>query len=108
MLVLLAMRFVPTLMDDAKGIRWAQLARGGRIQGGIFKQARQVVPMVIPLFICAFRRADKLAIALQLRAYNPYTPRTKLREINMRIRDFITIAAMTCITSAAIFFAITA
>ncbi len=92
MVVLLAMRFIPTMMDDAEKIRWAQLARGSTIEGGVFHKAQQIVPLVVPLFVSAFRRADKLALALELRGYNPKLPRTRIEELKMRFRDWITIA----------------
>ena len=95
MVVLLAMRFIPTMMDDAQKIRWAQFARGGVIEGGIFRKTRQIVPLVVPLFISAFRRADKLALALELRGYNPYTPRTKIKDLNMRGIDVVFIMFFT-------------
>jgi len=95
MVVLLSMRFIPTIMDDAQKIRWAQMTRGGSLKGGIFGRVRQVVPMVIPLFISAFRRADKLALALELRGYDPHMPRTKLYDIKFRFGDWlVSIAAI--------------
>lgn len=98
MVVLLAMRFIPTMMDDAQKIHWAQLARGGNISGGIMKRAKQIVPMVVPLFVSAFRRADKLALALELRGYDPHTKRTRIDPIEMKSRDWSAIAIATLAT----------
>jgi len=87
MVVLLAMRFVPTMIDDAIKIRWAQLARGGKVEGSLIARLRQIVPMIIPLFIVAFRRADKLALALEMRGYDPHAPRTRLSPIRFSFAD---------------------
>jgi len=88
MIVILAMRYVPTVIDDAKRIRWAQIARGGNISKGLLKKMKSIIPMVIPLFATSFRRADKLALALTLRGYNPTLPRTKLKPIVYTPKDY--------------------
>jgi len=89
MVVILAMRFIPTIIDDATKIHWAQKARGGAIDGSILKKVRRIVPMVIPLFVVAFRRADKLAIALQIRGYDPYAKRTRLDSLKFAMNDYL-------------------
>lgn len=92
--ILLSMRYIPTIIDDAVKIRWAQLARGAKVSGGIIKRVRQLVPLIIPVFATSFRRADKLAIALELRCYDPLMPRTRLTPLRLTITDKITILTM--------------
>ncbi len=101
--VLLAMRFVPTMMDDATRIRWAQLARGGNVSGGLVKKVKGVIPMVVPLFVSAFRRADKLALALELRGYDSHAPRTKLYPVKLGRADWLALSATAILGGGAIY-----
>jgi len=89
MVVILAMRFIPTIIDDATKIHWAQKARGGEITGSIIRKVKSIIPMVIPLFVVAFRRADKLAVALEIRGYAPETNRTKMYPLKFARNDYL-------------------
>lgn len=107
MIVLLSMRYVPTMMDDAQKIRWAQLARGYEIsRKGIFRNIRNIVPAIIPLFIAAFRRADKLALALEMRGYDPNMPRTRLDENIFSWKDWLTCGLLLAATVIIVIFLI--
>ena len=86
------MRFIPTLFDDARQILWAQRARGVRFSGSIKEKVKNIIPLVIPLFVVAFRRADKLALALLIRGYDSALPRTKIIQIKFSRRDFVFLA----------------
>ncbi len=88
----LSMRFIPTLFDDARQILWAQRARGVRFSGSIKEKVKNIIPLVIPLFVVAFRRADKLALALLIRGYDSALPRTKIIQIKFSCRDFVFLA----------------
>ncbi len=92
MVTLLALRYVPTTIDDAQKLRWAQLSRGGIADKKNFvAKIKNLLPLVVPLFVVAFRRADKLAIALELRGYDSKAMRISLDEIRMSYLDYIII-----------------
>jgi energy-coupling factor transport system permease protein len=80
MMMTIALRFIPTLIEEAEKIMKAQLARGADFEsGGLFKRAKSLLPLLIPLFISAFRRADELAMAMEARCYRGGEGRTKYK-----------------------------
>lgn len=82
MMMSIAIKFVPTLIEETDKIIKAQQARGASFDtGSIFKRAKALIPMLVPLFISAFRRADDLALAMESRCYTGGEGRTRLREI---------------------------
>jgi len=88
-MLLLALRFVPTLIQDARELRYAQEARGAKFHsGGIIGKVKSVVPLIIPLFMGAFRRADATAIALIVRGYDIERNRTSLHPLYFESRDW--------------------
>ncbi|MGI6317523.1 MAG: energy-coupling factor transporter transmembrane component T family protein [Dethiobacteria bacterium] len=90
MMMTIALRFIPTLMEESDKIRKAQMARGADFEtGNIFRRARNLVPLLVPLFVSAFRRADELAIAMEARCYRGGENRTKMRELHTRPRDYL-------------------
>ncbi len=89
----LALRFIPTLMEEAQRIRNAQLSRGAAFEGSLIKKMRNVAPLILPLFISAFRRADELAYAMDSRSYNGGQGRTSYAILAFRLPDA---AALTC------------
>lgn len=97
MMMSLALRFVPTLLEEANKIMAAQKARGADLEsGGILKRIRAVIPILVPLFVSAFRRAFDLALAMECRCYSDGKGRTRLNPMRMRIRDifaFVFVAA---------------
>ncbi|MDO5018181.1 MAG: energy-coupling factor transporter transmembrane component T [Lagierella massiliensis] len=91
MMMTIALRFIPTLFDEATKIMKSQTARGADFESGnIFKRAKNLVP----LFINSFRRADELAIAMEARCYHGGEGRTRLNELSYEKRDYITIILM--------------
>ncbi len=88
MMMSIAIKFVPTLIEETDKIIKAQQARGASFDtGSIFKRAKALIPMLVPLFISAFRRADDLAIAMESRCYTGNDQRTRLREIRFTRTD---------------------
>ena len=81
MMMSIALRFIPTLMDEIDKIMKAQISRGADFESGnIVARVKAMVPILIPLFISAFRRADELAVAMECRCYNCDGQRTRFRE----------------------------
>ncbi len=80
MMMTIALRFIPTLMEETNKIISAQKARGADFESGnLFARAKAMIPILIPLFVSAFRRAEELAVAMECRCYNGGENRTKLR-----------------------------
>lgn len=96
MMMTIALRFIPTLLDETDKIMKAQQARGADFEtGGLIKRARSLVPILVPLFISAFRRADELAMAMDARCYNGGQNRTRMNEMHMQGIDYAAIAALS-------------
>lgn len=88
MMMTIALRFIPTLLDETDKIMKAQSARGASIDSGnIFSRAKAMVPILIPLFISAFRRADELATAMECRCYRGGDGRTRMYELKFSAVD---------------------
>ncbi|MCR4874660.1 MAG: energy-coupling factor transporter transmembrane protein EcfT [Clostridia bacterium] len=86
----IALRFIPTLVEETQKIMNAQKARGAELDtGNFFKRVKAMLPILIPLFVSAFRRADELADALDARCYNASDKRTKMKVLKFRLRDYI-------------------
>jgi energy-coupling factor transport system permease protein len=83
MMMTIALRFIPTLIEEADKIMSAQKARGADFESGsILKRAKALIPLLVPLFISAFRRADELATAMECRCYRGGEGRTRLRQLH--------------------------
>lgn len=90
MMMTIALRFIPTLLEEAERIMKAQMARGADFESGnMVKRAKSLVPLLVPLFVSAFRRADDLAMAMEARCYKGGEGRTRMRELHMALRDFV-------------------
>ncbi|MHC6178408.1 energy-coupling factor transporter transmembrane component T family protein [Clostridium sp. JNZ X4-2] len=90
MMMTIALRFIPTLMDETDKIMKAQMARGADFQSGnIIQRAKSLVPILVPLFISSFRRADELAMAMEARCYRGGEGRTRMKQLRLTNRDFI-------------------
>lgn len=90
MMMTIALRFIPTLMDETDKIMKAQKARGADFEsGGIIQKAKNLVPLLVPLFISSFRRADELAMAMEARCYRGGVNRTKMKEAKITRADYI-------------------
>ena len=88
MMVSIALRFVPTIMDEVGMIMNAQRARGMDFSSGsLFTRAKRLVPVMIPLFVAAFKRAEELAVAMEARGYDPNQARTKFRQLHWQRHD---------------------
>ncbi len=94
MMISLALRFVPTLLDEIARTRDAQTARGARFnQGGIMKRLRAISSLVLPVILSTLRRADALAVAMEARGYGG-GDRTMLQELSLRRADYVAMALM--------------
>ena len=93
MMMAIALRFIPTLIEETDKIMSAQKARGADFESGnIFQKAKALVPFLVPLFISAFRRADELATAMECRCYHGGDGRTKLHVLKYQRRDYVALA----------------
>ena len=90
MMMTIALRFIPTLTEETDKIMKAQQARGADFEtGNIIKRAKSLIPILVPLFISSFRRADELAMAMEARCYKGATGRTRMKELKYSFRDVI-------------------
>ena len=95
MMMTIALRFIPTIMEETEKIMSAQKARGADFTtGSLAKRAKALIPIIVPLFASAFRRADELATAMECRCYHGGEGRTKLRILKYHARDFVAIFVM--------------
>lgn len=89
MMMCIALRFIPTLIEETDKIISAQKARGADFEtGSVFQRVKALVPILVPLFISAFRRADELATAMECRCYQGGEGRTKMKLLRYRRRDY--------------------
>ncbi len=96
MMMTIALRFIPTLMDETDKIMMAQKARGADFEtGGIIQKAKSLIPLLVPLFISSFRRADELAMAMEARAYRGGNGRTRMKQLKFTNRDTIAFAVFS-------------
>lgn len=95
MMMTIALRFIPTLLEETERIIKAQTARGADFESGnILKRAKNMVPILVPLFISAFRRADELATAMEARCYQGGENRTRMKALSITNRDWIAAAVI--------------
>ena len=95
MMMTIALRFIPTLLDETDKIMKAQMARGADFESGnILKRAKNLVPLLVPLFISSFRRADDLAMAMEARCYRGGEGRTRLKQLRVERRDYVAVFIM--------------
>ncbi len=92
MMMTIALRFVPTLMDESEKIRNAQMSRGADFESGnVFRRVKSMIPILIPLFVSSFRKADELAIAMESRCYHGGEGRTRMKQLKFRKDDLFAI-----------------
>lgn len=104
MMMTIALRFIPTLTEETDKIISAQKARGADFEsGGPIKKAKAMIPVLIPLFVSAFRRADELADAMECRCYRGGNGRTKLKELHVRPNDWLLPIALLALCVAILF-----
>lgn len=95
MMMTIALRFIPTLIEETERIMKAQIARGAEFSSGnILRRAKNMIPLLVPLFISAFRRADELATAMEARCYRGGENRTRMKELRFSARDGVAMATM--------------
>ena len=95
MMMSIALRFIPTLMDEADKIMKAQTARGADFESGnLIERAKAMIPLLVPLFVSSFRRANELAMAMEARCYRGGDHRTRLRELKYTKLDLYGALAM--------------
>ena len=90
MMMTIALRFIPTLVDETSKIMNAQKARGADFSsGGLIKRAKALIPIIIPLFVSSFRRAEELATAMECRCYHGGNGRTRMNVLKMKFKDYV-------------------
>ncbi|MBN1466605.1 energy-coupling factor transporter transmembrane protein EcfT [candidate division KSB1 bacterium] len=88
MMLTLSLRFIPTLIEEAQRLKNAQVSRGASFDGPLVQRIKSVVPLILPLFISAFRRADDLALAMDSRCYTGGEGRTSFRRLKFKPADY--------------------
>lgn len=95
MMMSIALRFIPILLEETDKIMKAQMARGADFEsGGILKRAKSLIPLLVPLFVSAFRRANDLAMAMEARCYRGGDGRTKMKPLRYHSRDYMAYLGM--------------
>lgn len=90
MMMSIALRFIPILLEETDKIMKAQMARGADFEsGGMLKRAKSLIPLLVPLFVSAFRRANDLAMAMEARCYRGGDGRTKMKPLRYASRDYV-------------------
>ena len=90
MMMSIALRFIPILLEETDKIMKAQIARGADFESGnVIKKAKAMVPLLVPLFISAFRRANDLAMAMEARCYHGGAGRTKMKPLHYTRKDYV-------------------
>ena len=106
MMMCIALRFIPTLIEETDKIISAQKARGADFENGsMMERIRALIPILVPLFISAFRRADELATAMECRCYQGGEGRTKMKLLRYNRTDYCTFLVMLLLLAAVIVFA---
>lgn len=105
MMMTIALRFIPTLIDEIDKITSAQKARGANLEtGGIVKRAKALLPIFIPLLVNSFRHAFELSLAMSARCYNGGEGRTRMKQLKLQTRDYILMFSMLIFVGGVIAF----
>ena len=103
LMMTIALRFIPTLIEEVDKISSAQKARGSDLEtGNLIQRAKALVPILVPLFVSSFRRADELAVAMECRCYRGGAGRTRLRQYRLHRRDAVAAAVSVSVLAAVI------
>jgi len=103
MMMSIALRFIPTLIEETEKIMNAQKARGADFESGkLIERAKALIPILIPLFVSAFRRADELAVAMECRCYHGDNGRTRMRQLKLIKEDFVVLIISMLFVAATI------
>lgn len=101
MMMTIALRFIPTLIEETDKIMSAQKARGADLEsGGPMQRIRALVPIVVPLFVSSFRRASDLATAMECKCYRGGMGRTRMKQMKMRAADILSAAVVLAVIAA--------
>jgi energy-coupling factor transport system permease protein len=107
MMMSIALRFIPILMEETDKIQKAQIARGADFESGnLLKRVRGMIPLLVPLFVSAFRRANDLALAMEARCYHGGSGRTQMKPLRYQRRDLIAFLVMAVFLGICICFRI--
>ena len=93
MMITLSLRFIPTLLFEADKLQKAQVSRGATFEGNLFQRIKSVIPLILPLFISVFRRADELALAMDARCYIGGKERTSFKELVFARNDYLVLVS---------------
>ena len=105
MMMTIALRFIPTLLEETDKIMKAQIARGADFENGnLIQKAKNMVPLLVPLFISAFRRANDLAMAMEARCYHGGDNRTQMKPLCYKKRDHMAYVILAAYLAVAIGF----
>ena len=103
MMMSIALRFIPTLIEETERIMSAQKARGADFEtGGLMKRAKALLPLLVPLFVSAFKRADELAMAMEARCYRGGEGRTKMKPLKFAWRDLVAALVFGCLIAGVV------
>lgn len=103
MMISIALRFIPTLFEEADKIRKAQMARGADFDSGnIMQKAKSMIPLLVPLFLNSFKRADDLSVAMVSRCYRGAEGRTKLNPLKLEVKDIVILIGVIILFGAII------
>lgn len=101
MMMTIALRFVPTLIEETDKIMKAQQSRGSDFTtGNLLKRLKSLIPILVPLFISAFRRADELAMAMEARCYRGGIGRTQMKALKVQAIDYVAYGASVIFAAA--------
>jgi len=89
LITMISLRFIPLLLEEATNLRKAQMSRGASFEGGLIKRIKNFLPLLIPLFISSFRKADELALALDARGFRSGQKRTNYQRLIFEAKDFL-------------------
>jgi energy-coupling factor transport system permease protein len=89
LITMISLRFIPLLLEEAVTLKKAQMSRGATFEGGLIKRTKKSLPLLVPLFISSFRRADELALALDARGFRSGQERTSFRVLSLKTSDYV-------------------
>lgn len=96
MMISIALRFIPTLIDETNRIMKAQASRGVDLKEGSFKEKIvAILSLIVPLFVSSFQRAEELADAMEARGYVPSATRTRYKQLKHGLKDYVTLGSVT-------------
>lgn len=103
MMISIALRFIPTLIEETQRIMKAQASRGVDMENGkLMEKVRAILSLIVPLFVSAFQRAEDLAYAMEARGYIPNRPRSRYKQLKMSGKDYLLLAGTMLILAATV------